>query len=138
MKIELNNKVITVIPTGETKRHRSFHGLIRALIKNLIDGVTAGFQKQLEIQGVGYSAELRGKSLMLNLGFSHPILFRPPKNVSLEVPNRNNIIISGIDKHLVGDVSAKIRSFKPPEPYKGKGVRYLGEEVRRKVGKTSA
>ncbi len=130
------NKVV-VESNGTTKKHRSYHGLFRALISNMIIGVSEGYKRELEIQGVGYTAELKGKNLLLNLGFSHPILFKPPEGITLEVPSRTQIIVLGIDKHLVGDVTAKIRSFRPPEPYKGKGVRYLGEEVRRKVGKTA-
>lgn len=137
VKVVQEENTIVVDRTGDTKRHRSFHGLFRALINNMVIGVSEGFQRDLEIQGVGYTAELKGKNLFLNLGFSHPILFRPPGEVALEVPSRTQISVKGISKHLVGEIAATIRAFKPPEPYKGKGIRYLGEEVRRKVGKTS-
>ncbi len=130
------NRLI-VESNGTTKKHRSYHGLYRALINNMIIGVSEGYKKELEIQGVGYTAEMKGNNLSLSLGFSHPILFKPPEGITIVVPTKTAISITGIDKHLVGDVSAKIRSFRPPEPYKGKGIRYLGEEVRRKVGKTA-
>jgi large subunit ribosomal protein L6 len=103
----------------------------------MVIGVSTGFKRELEIQGVGYIAEARRKNILLNLGFSHQILFKPPDDIKIELPSRTAIIVKGIDKQLVGEVAAKIRSFKPPEPYKGKGIRYVGEEVRRKVGKTS-
>jgi len=135
--VKQEDNVVIVERTGETKRHRSFHGLFRVLISNMVEGVSTGFRKFLEIQGVGYSAELKGKNLLLNLGFSHPILFKPPEEIALELPSRTAIIVSGIDKQLVGDIAAKVRAFRPPEPYKGKGIRYRGEYVRRKVGKTS-
>lgn len=137
IKVSQNENNIIVDSTGESKRHRSFHGLFRALINNMVIGVSEGFKRDLEIQGVGYTAVLNGKNLVLNLGYSHPILFKPPVDVELDVPSRTEISIKGINKQLVGEIAAKIRSFKPPEPYKGKGIRYLGEEVRRKVGKTA-
>lgn len=137
IKVKRNEKEIVVESTGGTKRHRSFHGLFRALINNMIIGVSKGFKRNLEIQGIGYTAALKGKNLVLNLGFSHSILFKPPSEVELEVPSRTEISVAGINKQLVGEIAAKIRSFKPPEPYKGKGIRYLGEKVRRKVGKTA-
>jgi len=135
--LKQENGSIIVERTGETKKHFSFHGLFRALINNMVTGVSQGFQKDLLIQGVGYTAEIRGRNLLLNLGFSHPIIFKPPEEIVIEVPSRTEIVIKGIDKQIVGDVAAKIRAFRPPEPYKGKGIRYKGEEVRRKVGKTS-
>lgn len=137
IKVSQNENKIHVEATGETKRHRSFHGLFRALINNMVIGVSEGYKRSLEIQGVGFTATLNGKNLVLNLGYSHPILFKPPGEVELEVPSRTEISVKGISKQLVGEIAAKIRSFKPPEPYKGKGIRYLGEEVRRKVGKTA-
>jgi len=137
IKISQKENQMIVEPTGETKKHRAFHGLFRALINNMVVGVSEGFKRDLEIQGVGYTAVLKGKNLVLNLGYSHPILFKPPGDVKLEVPSRTEISIKGINKQIVGEIAAKIRSFRPPEPYKGKGIRYLGEEVRRKVGKTA-
>lgn len=137
IKVRRKENKILVESTGGSKRHRAFHGLFRALINNMVIGVSEGFKRDLEIQGVGYTAALNGKNLVLNLGFSHPILFKPPGEVELEVPSRTEISVKGINKQLVGEIAAKIRSFKPPEPYKGKGIRYLGEEVRRKVGKTA-
>ena len=135
--VKQNDESIVVERTGETIRHRSFHGLFRSLIYNMVVGVSDGYQRDLEIQGVGYTAELKGNNLLLNLGYSHAVLFKPPKIVTLEVPSRTQIIVKGFDKQLVGQVTAKIRSYRPPEPYKGKGIRYVGEEVKRKVGKTS-
>lgn len=122
---------------SDTKIDRSLHGTCRALIKNMIDGVTDGYTKKLEMVGVGYRAELKGKKLQLALGYSHAIVFFPPDSVKIEVPSPTNIIVSGIDKQLVGEVAAKIRSFREPEPYKGKGIKYEGEYIRRKAGKTA-
>ena len=122
----------------DEKKHRALHGLWRALVQNMMTGVTTGYTRKLELVGVGYRAELKGKKLQLLLGFSHPILFAAPEGVTLEVPTQTNITIRGIDKMLVGQVAAKIRSFRPPEPYKGKGVKYEGERVRRKAGKAAA
>lgn len=122
----------------DEKKHRALHGLWRALVQNMMTGVTTGYTRKLELVGVGYRAEMKGKKLQLLLGFSHPILFAAPEGVTLEVPTQTNITIRGIDKMLVGQVAAKIRSFRPPEPYKGKGVKYEGERVRRKAGKAAA
>lgn len=127
---------IVVERGDESKFGRSLHGLTRSLIANMIQGVTAGFSKALEIQGIGYRAEVQGPNLTLVLGFSHPIIFQAPPGIRLEVVNQTRIMVSGIDKQLVGQVAAIIRSFKKPEPYKGKGIRYEGEQVRRKAGKT--
>lgn len=129
---------ITVSRPSDNRNHRSLHGLYRTLISNMVTGVTKGFEKKLEIVGVGYRAELRGKSLLLSLGFSHPILFKPPEGIEIKLEGLTKIFVSGIDKQLVGQSAAKIRSFRPPEPYKGKGIRYEGEYVRRKAGKTAA
>ncbi|HYW35099.1 MAG TPA: 50S ribosomal protein L6 [Balneolaceae bacterium] len=132
---------IWVKRNSETKDDRSLHGLYRSLISNMVEGVTNGYKKELEIRGVGYRASINGDTLILNLGFSHPIHFVPPDDVDIEVDtNRDNptIIVKGINKELVGQVSAKIRSLRPPEPYKGKGIRYVGEWVRRKAGKSVA
>ena len=135
--VKQENNRLLVERTGESKRHRSFHGLFRSLVQNMVIGVSEGYQRDLEIQGVGYTAVLKGRNLLLLLGYSHPILFKPPGEVTLETPSRTQIIVKGISKHLVGEIAAKIRSLRPPEPYKGKGIRYVGEEVRRKVGKTA-
>jgi large subunit ribosomal protein L6 len=117
---------------------RSLHGLTRVLVANMITGVTQGFEKKLEIQGIGYRADLQGKTLRLTLGFSHPVLFPLPEGVKVEVERQTSITVKGIDKQQVGSVAAKIRSFKPPDPYKGKGIRYANEYVRLKVGKAKA
>jgi large subunit ribosomal protein L6 len=120
---------------SDSKNHKSLHGLTRVLIANMIQGVSAGFEKAVEIEGVGYSAELVGKSLLLNLGLSHPVLIAPPAGITFEIPKNLVVKIKGIDKQKVGQIAAKIRSIKPVEPYKGKGIRYQGEYVRRKAGK---
>lgn len=137
MIIEQEKGQLVVKRPSDSIRHRSLHGLTRSVINNLVQGVTQGFSKSLEIIGVGYKAEKRASGVVLNLGFSHPIYFVPPKGVTVDVPAPTKVVVSGIDKVLVGQVAAKIRSFRPPEPYKGKGVRYEGEEVRRKAGKTA-
>jgi large subunit ribosomal protein L6 len=135
--VELQSETILVTRPSDAKNHRALHGLWRALLQNMVTGVTDGYTRKLDLVGVGYRAELRGESLHLLLGFSHPVLFRPPEGVTIEVPATTSIVISGIDKQLVGLVAAKIRSFRPPEPYKGKGLRYEGETVRRKAGKAA-
>lgn len=122
---------------SDRREHRSLHGLTRTLLANMVHGVSEGFSKVLEIEGVGYRAELKGDRLLLALGFSHPILVIPPDTVKFEVPAPTKIIISGINKELVGEVAAKVRGYRPPEPYKGKGVRYQGEHIRRKAGKAA-
>ena len=129
---------VLVSRTMEDKEHKAPHGLWRALVQNMIVGVTEGYFKKLEIVGVGYRAEMKGKKLQLLIGYSHPILFGPPDGIKLEAPTQTNITISGIDKQLVGLVASKIRSFRPPEPYKGKGIKYEGEYIRRKAGKAAA
>lgn len=121
-------------PTDQD-RHRALHGLTRTLIANMVKGVTDGFNKNLEIEGVGYRAQLKGKTLELALGFSHPVTVEPPEGIEFEVPAPNRIVVKGISRQLVGEVAARIRKHRPPEPYKGKGVRYEGEYVERKVGK---
>ena len=128
--------LVVTRPTDE-QRHRSLHGLTRSLVSNMVTGVSEGFSKTLEIEGVGYRAQLKGNDLELALGFSHPILYPAPDGISFEVPIPTRIIISGIDKQRVGQVAAEIRAKRPPEPYKGKGVRYAGERIRRKVGKAA-
>lgn len=136
MKLLLNGGVLTVERPTESAHHRSLHGLTRALINNMVVGVSEGFTKTLDIEGVGYRAEMKGKTLALNVGYSHPVEFEPPQDVSFQVENRSKtIIINGIDKQVVGELAAKIRKTRPPEPYKGKGIRYRGEYVRRKAGK---
>ena len=127
----------TILVARPTDRgeHRALHGLTRSLIANMVEGVTDGFEKRLEIQGVGYRAALKGKNLELALGFSHPVSIEAPEGIEFEVPQPTEIIVRGIDKQLVGQVAADIRKRRPPEPYKGKGIRYRGEQVLRKVGK---
>lgn len=122
----------------DTKREKALHGLYAVLFKNLVSGVTVGFSKRLELVGIGYRAELKNEKLFLNLGYSHPIVFAPPEGIKIEVPSDTVILISGIDKQLVGQVAAKIRSFRLPEPYKGKGIKYEKEFIRRKAGKAAA
>src|SRR5699024_3533778 len=128
--------IITISRPTENKKHKSLHGLTRTLIANMIDGVVGEFSKTLEIQGTGYRAQKQGKKLVLNLGFSHPIEMEDKEGIVVKVPQPNKKIIKGIDKQKVGNYAAVIRSYREPEPYKGKGVRYEGEMVRRKVGKT--
>lgn len=133
-----DGEIVVKRPT-DGKEHRSLHGLSRSLVNNIIVGVKTGFEKKLEIVGVGYRAELRGADrLVLSLGFSHQIMFIPPEGVEVAVEGNNVIVVKGIRKDLVGQVAAKIRSFRPPEPYKGKGIRYADEVVRKKAGKTAA
>jgi len=138
MKVEIKDGAIIVKRPSESKIHRSLHGLTRSLINSMVEGVSNGFTKKLEIVGVGYKAELKGKNLFLNIGYSHPILMSFPETIKTVCPTPNEIVIEGSDKELVGSVAAKIRSFRKPEPYKGKGIRYAGEQVRRKAGKTGA
>jgi large subunit ribosomal protein L6 len=135
--VEIKDDQATLIRPSDSKRHRAMHGLYRALIANMIVGVTEGFSRDLEIEGVGYRAEKIGKAISLLLGYSHPIALIPPDNIEIKIEGTNKITVSGIDKQLVGQIAAKIRSFRPPEPYKGKGIRYVGEHVRRKAGKTA-
>lgn len=139
-KIEFNmeGNVITFSRENEMKPVKSLHGLVRSLTANMVEGVSKGFEKTLKIEGVGFKAELKGDRLLLSLGFSHPILVIAPDGVSFEVPNANTVKIKGASKQIVGQIAAKIRKQRPPEPYKGKGVRYEGEYVRRKAGKTAA
>lgn len=134
--LEQEDGVLTVTRPTDSREHRSLHGLTRALINNMVEGVSGGFTKVLLIEGVGYRAEMSGKDLVLNVGYSHPVTFEPPQDVSFVVEDRGKkIIISGIDKQVIGQLAAVIRKQRPPEPYKGKGVRYEGEYVRRKAGK---
>jgi len=136
--IKIENNEITVNRPSDSKEHRSLHGLTRSLIANMVEGVSIGFSRKLEIIGVGYKAELKGKNLILALGYSHSIVMSFPETVQTSVPAPNEIVVQGADKELVGMIAAKIRSFRKPEPYKGKGIRYSGEYVRRKAGKTGA
>ena len=136
MAIDLDDGVLTVQRPSDSRDHRSLHGLTRSLLNNMVVGVSDGFTKVLRIEGVGYRAEMQGPTLVLNLGYSHPINFEPDKDMSFEVEDRGKTIrVYGIDKQLVGEIAAQIRKMRPPEPYKGKGVRYDGEYVRRKAGK---
>src|ERR671929_647659 len=135
MQIEQEDGTVTVSRPTERGEDRALHGLTRSLIANMVEGVTNGFQKRLEIQGVGYRASLRGTDLELNVGFSHPVVLKAPAGITFEVPTQTEVIVKGIDKQQVGQVAAEVRKVRPPEPYKGKGIRYEGEYVRRKVGK---
>ena len=135
MKVEQSDGVLTVERPTNRGEHRALHGLTRSLIANMVEGVTDGFEKRLEIQGVGYRAQLKGKNLELALGYSHPVAIEAPEGIEFEVPQPTEIVVRGIDKQLVGQVAADIRKRRPPEPYKGKGIRYRGEHVMRKVGK---
>jgi large subunit ribosomal protein L6 len=135
MTVSVDDGVVTVTRPTDRGPHRSLHGLTRTLVANMVEGVTNGYEKRLEIQGVGYRAALRGSSIELLLGFSHPVVVEPPAGIEFELPAPTQIIVRGIDKQSVGQVAADIRRLRPPEPYKGKGIRYTGEIVRRKVGK---
>jgi large subunit ribosomal protein L6 len=135
MKVEQDDGAVTVSRPTDRGEHRALHGLTRSLIANMVEGVTEGFEKRLEIQGVGYRAALKGKKLELALGYSHPVAIDAPEGIDFEVPQPTEVIVKGIDKQLVGQVAADIRKRRPPEPYKGKGIRYKDEQVLRKVGK---
>jgi len=136
MKITLDKGVITVERPSDEGTHRAMHGMTRAIINNMVVGVTDGFEKILEINGVGYRGELQGKNLILNVGYSHPVEVAPPEGITFEVEDRNRVVhVKGYDKALVGQVAADIRKIRPPEPYKGKGIKYRGERIRRKAGK---
>jgi large subunit ribosomal protein L6 len=135
MKVELDNGTVKVERPTDRGEHRALHGLTRSLIANMVQGVTDGYEKRLEIQGVGYRAQLKGKNLEMALGYSHPVTVEPPEGIEFIVPQPTEIVVKGIDKQLVGQVAADIRKRRPPEPYKGKGIRYQGEHVIRKVGK---
>jgi large subunit ribosomal protein L6 len=138
MTTTINGQELQVSRPSDLKKHRALHGLTRALIQNMVKGVSEGFGKDLQIIGVGYRAEVKGRALVLYLGYSHPVVFLPPVGVSISVDAKENKVkIVGIDKEMVGQTAAKIRSFRAPEPYKGKGIRYVGEQVRQKAGKTA-
>ncbi len=136
MNIAMENGEITVSRPSDAQNHRAMHGLTRSLINNMVEGVTEGFTKTLEIVGVGYRANMDGNKLNLVLGFSHPVEIEPPAGITFETPSATKIVVSGSDKEVVGQVAAEIRNWRKPEPYKGKGIRYEGEHVRRKAGKT--
>ena len=136
MKIAVEDNSVVVTRPSEDKNHRALHGLTRALIQNMVTGVTEGFTKTLELVGVGYRAQLKGKKLVLNLGYSHPVEIDEVEGVTFETPDANKILVKGIDKEVVGAVAADIRTWRKPEPYKGKGIKYSGEVIRRKEGKT--
>ncbi|KXK56093.1 MAG: 50S ribosomal protein L6 [Chlorobi bacterium] len=131
-----NNEVVVTRP-NDLAISRAAHGLMRTLIFNMVQGVTEGYSRRLDIVGVGYRAELKGQAVQMNIGYSHPIFFFPPSDITIEVPQPTAIVIKGIDKQLVGQVAAKLRSFRPPEPYKGKGIKYENEQIRRKAGKSA-
>ncbi len=137
MILEVEEDQLLVKRPNDLKQNRALHGLTRALIQNMVTGVTEGYSKTLDIVGVGYKAELKGTNLFLNIGYSHPIYFMPPQEIKIEVPGPTQIVISGIDKALVGQVADKIRSFRKPEPYKGKGIKYSNEVIIKKAGKTA-
>jgi large subunit ribosomal protein L6 len=136
MNVTVEGNVVTVARPSDEKEDRALHGLTRTLINNMVVGVTQGYSKKLEVNGVGYRVALQGKALNLTLGYSHPVIMDAPEGITFETPDANTIIIKGIDKQLVGQVAAVVRSKRAPEPYKGKGIKYEGEKIRRKSGKT--
>lgn len=131
-----DNGSVQVNRRNESRAARQRHGLSRTLVANMVEGVSQGFSRRLEIQGVGYRAQVQGRNLTLNIGYSNPVQIEPPEGIQFAVENNTNVIVSGIDKEIVGNTAARIRAVRPPEPYKGKGIRYAGEAVRRKVGKS--
>jgi large subunit ribosomal protein L6 len=137
LSVKLEDGAVTVERPTDQARHKALHGLVRSLVDNMITGVSQGFSKTLEIQGVGYRADVKGRGITLQVGFSKPIEYEAPEGVTLECPKQTTIVVSGADKGRVGQTAAEIRAFRPPEPYKGKGIRYQGEQVRRKAGKTA-
>jgi len=138
MQLALADGVLTVTRPSDEKKHKALHGLTRTLVQNMVDGVSKGFRKTLEIQGVGYKAEAKPYGVNLIVGFSHPVKYEAPKGIKISVENNTVVKVEGADKEIVGQVAAELRAVRPPEPYKGKGVRYQGEQVRRKAGKTGA
>lgn len=138
MKLTLDNGTLTVERPSEDKRHKALHGLTRTLVQNMVEGVSKGFTRTLEIQGVGYKAEAKPYGVNLIVGFSHPVKYEAPQGIKITVENNTVVKVEGADKEVVGQVAAELRSVRPPEPYKGKGIRYQGEQVRRKAGKTGA
>ncbi|MDP9179559.1 MAG: 50S ribosomal protein L6 [Gemmatimonadota bacterium] len=135
MKLTVENGTVSVARPSDESKHKALHGLSRTLISNMVEGVTKGYQKQLDIVGVGYKAEARPYGLQLALGFSHPVEYRAPEGIKLTAPVPTQILIDGANKEIVGQVAAELRSLRPPEPYKGKGIKYAGEQIRRKAGK---
>ncbi len=138
IKVEINGDTLTVTRDSDDKTHRSQHGLARTLINNMVVGVTTGFEKKLQLVGVGYKCEKQGKKLVMNLGYSHPVIMEDPEGITTECPSANDIVVKGIDKAYVGNYAANIRKWREPEPYKGKGIRYENEVIRRKEGKAGA
>ena len=136
VQVEQEENVLIVKPIDQSRMARERHGLCRTLVANMVEGVSNGYTKRLEIQGVGYRAQVQGEKLILSLGYSHPVEMVPPQGIKFAVESNTNVIVSGIDKELVGNTAARIRDSRPPEPYKGKGVRYANEQIRRKAGKT--
>lgn len=136
MQFNIEDNTITVVRPSDSKEHRSLHGTTRSVLANMVEGVSNGFEKSLELVGVGYRAAKQGKKLVLSVGYSHPVEFEPEQGLEVEVPSNNKVVVKGIDKERVGALAANIRGVRPPEPYKGKGIRYEGEYVRRKEGKT--
>ena len=135
MKVELDGAVITVSRPDDSNLNKSLHGLTRTLIANMVEGVEKGYTKELEVNGVGYRVSVQGKDLVLNIGFSHQVIMPAPEGITVEAPNPNKIVISGPDKQMVGQFAAEVREKRPPEPYKGKGIKYVDEHIRRKEGK---
>lgn len=138
LKVEVSDGTLTVTRASDDKTHRSQHGLARTLINNMVVGVTNGFEKKLQLVGVGYRAEKQGKKLVMNLGYSHPVIMEDPDGITTECPSATDIVVKGIDKAFVGNYAANIRKWREPEPYKGKGIKYVDEVIRRKEGKTGA
>lgn len=138
VSVAVENNEVVFTRKDNVAKSRALHGLYRALMQNMVTGVTEGFTRKLDLIGIGYRAELRGDTLVLMLGYSHPIVFNAPQGIKIELPTATSVVISGVDKQLVGQVAAKIRSFRPPEPYKGKGIKYDNEVIRRKAGKTAS
>ena len=136
VRIEMEGNIIKVVPVDESGTARAQWGLSRTLIANMVEGVSKGFEKHLELAGVGYRASKQGQRLVLTVGFSHPVHIDPPAGIEFDVPNPTNVLVKGYDREVVGEIAAKIRGVRPPEPYKGKGIHYKGERIRRKVGKT--
>ena len=137
-KVEYADNKIVITRPSDAREHISLHGTTRSLIQNMVTGLTEGFQKKLEVQGVGYKAQMKGKMLVLDIGFSHSVEYTPPEGITIETPSQTEIIVKGFNKQVVGQVAADIRGYYPPEPYKGKGIRYEGEYVRQKQGKSVA
>ena len=136
MTVEIDGAALSVTRPSDEKEDRAIHGLTRTLVNNMVIGVTEGYSKKLEVNGVGYRVAMQGKNLNLTLGYSHPVIVEPSEGITFETPDANTIIIKGIDKQVVGQTAAVVRSKRPPEPYKGKGIKYEGEKIRRKTGKT--